>query len=74
MGVMVRLHQRSTEVYYIHATIDSRVIESLTAYVLRAERSSSAQALVLATVQEDIGYPLGITVPKWMGFQIGGLH
>ena len=24
--------------------------------------------------EEEIGYPLRVTIPKWVGFQIGGLH
>ena len=45
-----------------------------TTCALGAERSPSARVRILATVQREIGHPLGVTVPKWVGFQIGGLH
>ena len=41
---------------------------------LGAERSPSARVRILATVRGEIGHPLGVTVPKWVGFQVVGFY
>ena len=37
-------------------------------------REGNTWVRILATVYLEIGRALGVTVPKWVSYQIGGLH